>query len=169
MHFNEEFDVIYIRYSDKIYRYLYLQTQNPYLAEDITAEVFLRAWKNWEKIKHDFIQALLFKIAKNILIDYWRKQKYKKEFSLETKMEEGFDASYDEDLIEKIHKDDSIKEVQRALSQLPSNLRDVVILRFIEELSAKEAADILNITEGNVRVLQYRALAKLKEVFKSDR
>jgi len=169
MRFNEEFDVIYIRYSDKVYRYLYFQTRDPYLAEDITAEVFLRTWKNWKKIKHDFIQALLFKIAKNILIDYWRKQKNKKEFSLETSMEEGFDPSYDEDLIEKIHKDDSIKDVQKALSLLPDNLKEVVILRFMEELSAKEAAEILNTTEGNIRVLQYRALIKLKEVFNNDK
>lgn len=169
MRFNEDFEVIYIKYSDKIYRYLYLQTRNPYLAEDITAEVFLRAWKNWEKIKQDYIQALLFKIAKNILIDYWRKQKEKKEFSLETSIEEGFEPSYDEDLVETIAKSDTIKDVQQAIVLLPENLREVVILRFIEELSAREAAEIIGTTEGNIRVLQYRALIKLKEIFESER
>lgn len=169
MRFNEEFEAIYVRYSDKIYRYLYLQTRDPYLAEDITAETFLRAWRNWENIKQDYIQALLFKIAKNILIDYWRKQKDKKEFSLEASMEEGFDPSYDEDLIERIYKNDSIKGVQKALTLLPDNLREVVILRFIEDLSAKEAAEILETSEGNIRVLQYRALIKLKEIFKNEK
>ena len=169
MRFNEEFENVYIRYSDKIYRYLYLNTKDPYLAEDITAEVFLRAWKKWKALKKDFIQALLFKIAKNILIDYFRKQKNKKQLSLETAIEKGIEPSYDEDLIERMHLDEKIKNVTKALEFLPNNLKEVVILRFIEELSAKEAADIMKTTEGNIRVLQYRALVKLKEIFKNGR
>ena len=73
MRFSKDFEEIYIKYSDKIYKYLYLNTKDAYLAEDITGEVFLRIWKAWERIKPDFLQALLYKTAKNILIDYYRK------------------------------------------------------------------------------------------------
>jgi len=169
MRFNEEFENIYIKYSDKIYRYLYLNTKDPYLAEDITAEVFLRVWKKWKELKKDYIQALLFKIAKNILIDYFRKQKNKKQLSLEKAVEKGIEPSYDEDLIERMHVDENLKKITKSLDFLPNNLKEVVILRFIEELSAKEAADIMKTTEGNIRVLQYRALIKLKEIFKNGR
>lgn len=165
MRFEREFDGLYIKYSDKIYRYLYIHTGNPYLSEDITSEVFLRIWGRWKIIRFDFIQALLFRIAKNILIDYWRKKKEKKEFSLEKMIELGIEPRYDEDFIEKIQKDEDIRRISGAISRLPNNLKDVVILRLIEELSAKEAAVILKISEVNVRVLQYRALKKLRKFF----
>lgn len=168
MQFLKEYEEIYIKYSDKIYRYIYLSTSDPYLSEDITSETFLRIWKNWKIIKHDFIQALLYKTAKNILIDYWRKHKNGKKVSLETTVELGLEPSYDEDLIEKIHKNDNIKKISEALKLVPENLKEVLILRFVDDLSAKEAAEILDTTEVNIRVLQFRGLKKLKEVIKNE-
>lgn len=161
-----DFDELYLQFSDKIYKYFYWQVKDPRLAEDFTGEVFLRAWKNWKRFKPDFSSAWLYKIARNFLIDYLRAKKNKKEVSLETSIEEGIEPSYDEDLIEKIQNDNDIEDLRKAINSLPENLREVVILRFIEELSAREVGEILNITEVNVRVLQYRGLQKLKEVFK---
>ncbi len=163
MFFSQDFEEIYLKYSDKIYRYVYLNTQDAYLSEDITSETFLRIWKNWEKIKPDFMQALLYKTAKNIIIDNYRKHKNIKNISLEETVEKGYEPSYDEDLIEKISKDENIKKINGAIRKLPENLREVLILRFVNDLSAKEAAQILNTTEVNIRVLQYRGLKKLKE------
>ena len=167
MQFSKGFDEIYIKYSDKIFRYIYLNTQDPYLSEDITSETFLRIWRNWKKIKHDFMQALLYKTAKNILIDYYRKNKNNKKVSLEEIIEKGIEPSYDEDLIEKISKDENIKKINVAIGSLPQNLKEVLILRFVNDLSAKEAAEILSTTEVNIRVLQYRGLKKLKEEIKN--
>lgn len=164
-----DFDELYIQFSDKIYKYFYWQVKDPYLAEDFTAEVFTRAWKNWKRFKPDFSKAWLYRIARNFLIDYFRKEKGKKEFSLETSIEEGIEPSYDEDLVEKIQNDNDIKDLHKAIDSLPENLKEVVILRFIEELSGKEVGEILNITEVNVRVLQYRGLQKLKEIYKNEK
>lgn len=168
MHFSKDFENIYLEYSDKIYRYVYLNTNDPYLAEDITSEVFLRIWKNWKRIKQDFMQALLYKTAKNIIIDNYRKHKNGKKVSLEAIVEQGLEPSYDEDLIEKIHNNDNIEKINKALKLLPDNLKEVLILRFINDLSARQAAQILDTTEVNIRVLQYRALKKLKEVIKNE-
>lgn len=168
MHFSKEFETIYIKYSDKIYRYVYLNTGDPYLAEDITSEVFLRIWKNWKRIKQDFMQALLYKTAKNIIIDNYRKHGNAKKVSLENIVEQGLEPSYDQDLIEKINNDDNIKKINEAIMALPDNLKDVLVLRFINDLSAKEAAEILDTTEVNIRVLQFRALKKLKEAIKNE-
>ena len=164
MRFTQDFEKIYMKYSDKIYKYLYLNTHDPYLSEDITGEVFLRIWKKWKTIKQDFIQALLYKTAKNILIDYYRKHKNGKKVSLEETVAMGLEPSYDEDLIERIHKDANLEKINNALKLLPENLKEVLILRFIDDLSAKEAAQILEMTEVNIRVLQFRGLKKLKEV-----
>ncbi len=164
-----DFDELYLQFSDKIYKYFYWQVKDPYLAEDFTGEVFVRAWKNWRRFKPDYSSAWLYKIARNLLIDYWRKNKDRKERSLEALVEAGTEPSYDEDLIGKIQSDNEIKQLREAISLLPENLREIVILRFIEELSAKEVGEILNLTEVNVRVLQYRGLQKLREIFKNGK
>lgn len=168
MHFSKDFEIIYLKYSDKIYRYVYLNTYDPFLSEDITSETFLRIWKNWKKIKPDFIQALLYKTAKNILIDNYRKHGNAKKVSLETIVEQGLEPSYDQDLIEEITSNDNIKKINEAIKLLPENLREVVILRFINDLPARQAALILNTTEVNIRVLQFRALKKLREIIKNE-
>jgi len=168
MRFSKDFEIIYLKYSDKIYRYVYLNTNDPYLSEDITSETFLRIWKNRKKIKPDFMQAFLYKTAKNIIIDNFRKHKNAKKVSLEAIVEQGLEPSYDEDLIEKITSNDNIKKVNEAIKLLPENLKEVVILRFINDLPAKEAAQILDTTEVNIRVLQFRALQKLKEIIKNE-
>ncbi len=163
-----DFDELYIKFSDKIYKYFYWQIHDFYLAEDFTSEVFVRAWKNWKRFKPDYSKAWLYKIARNLLIDYFRKKKDIREMHLSFQ-EEGIEPSYDEDFIEKIQKDGQVKDLNEALSLLSDNLREVVILRFMEELSAKEVGEILGITEVNVRVLQYRALKKLREVLKNGK
>lgn len=168
MRFSKDFENLYLKYSDKIYKYIYLNTNDPYLSEDITSETFLRIWKNWKNIKPDFMQALLYKTAKNIIIDNFRKHGNAKKVSLEAIVEQGIEPSYDEDLIEKITSSDNIKKVNDAIKLLPENLREVMILRFINDFPAKEAAEILDTTEVNIRVLQYRALKKLKEVIKNE-
>lgn len=164
---HEEFGKVYMRFSDKIFRFLYWHTKDPYWAEDITAEVFVRAWKNWQKFKPEYIQAWLYKIANNLLIDNWRKRKNEKKVSLEDTIEKGIEPSYDEDLIGKITRSENVLKLNKALDLLSEKLKKVAILRFIDGLSAKEVGQILGISEVNVRVLQHRALVKLKEIFKN--
>ena len=152
----DEFSEVYRKYSDKIFRYLYWQSKNFHLSEDLTSEVFTRAWETWDSLRKDFLQAWLFRVAHNLLVDWYRKKK-------EVPLNESHDGFYDENLLEKLGNDEQVKELSEALDTLPENLKRVAILRFVEELSAKEAAVILNVSEVNVRVLQHRALVKLKE------
>lgn len=154
----DEYSEIYKKFSDKIFRYLYWQTKDFRLSEDLTSEAFVKLWQEWKRIKRDFLQAWLFKVAHNLLVDWYRK---KKEVSLG-----GYEVAYDDDLLERISKDEEAKKLGKALNALPGNLKRIAILRFIEGLSAKEVATILDLSEVNVRVLQHRALVKLKEVIK---
>ena len=153
----DDFSEVYRKYSDKIFRYLYWQTKNFHLSEDLTSEVFTRAWETWESLRKDFLQAWLFRVAHNLLVDWYRKKK-------EVALNERTVGFYDENLLENLANDEKVKELSDALDALPENLKRVAILRFIEELSAKEVAAILSVSEVNVRVQQHRALVKLKEV-----
>jgi len=156
---NLDLKEIYITYSDKIYRYLYWHLGDVYLAEDLTSEVFLKVFKNLRKFKDGYVQAWIYRIAKNLLIDHYRKKKTKS-------LEELQEVAVDDQIIEKLSKDESAKKLREAVSKLPDNLKEVVILRFFEEMSASQVAEILDITDGNVRILQFRALKKLKEELK---
>jgi len=153
----DDFSEVYLKYSDKIFRYLYWQTKNLHLSEDLTSEVFTRAWETWDSLRKDFLQAWLFRVAHNLLVDWYRKKK-------EVLLNERHEGFYDENLLENLANDEKVKELSDALDALPENLKRVAILRFIEELSAKEVAAILSVSEVNVRVQQHRALVKLKEV-----
>lgn len=164
MNARDEFERVYLDYSDKIFRYLFIQTQDKYLAEDLTADVFVKAYKSWKKFDKEYTQAWLYRIAKNVLIDFWRKKKNKKEISLEIVISDGREPSKEDNIVEEISKEEEIKKLNKALEKLPERLKDIVVLRFIENLSAKETGEILRISEVNVRVLQYRALIKIKEI-----
>lgn len=163
-----DFEQAYLQYSDKIYRFLYFHTRDSRIAEDLASVVFVRAWKSWDTLKPDFIQAWLYKIANNILIDFWRKNGNKRDVSYDMCIEDGLEPSYDTDFIEKIDNDAKVKRLNEAMGKLPNRLKKVIVLRFIEEMSAKEVADILDTTEVNVRVLQHRALLRLKGILKNE-
>lgn len=156
---NLDLKEIYIEYSDKIYRYLYWHLGDVYLAEDLTSEVFLKVFNNLAKFKGGYLQAWIYRIAKNLLVDYYRSKKT-------SSVENIAEIPVDVHLLETLEKDEESRSLQKAIAKLPENLREVVILRFFEEMSAAEVAEVVGINEGNVRVLQFRALKKLKEELK---
>lgn len=125
-------------------------------AEDLTSEVFFRALKRWSSFKEDFTQAWLYQIAKNLLIDHWRRKK-------NLRLEEDHQIKVETDYIEVLSNQEEVNKLRSALLKLPDNLREVVILRFFENLPVLQVGKILKVSEGNVRILQFRALKKLKE------
>lgn len=156
----QEFEKAYLSYADKIYRFLYWQTREQAVAEDLTGEAFSRAWRKWDSYRGGSMQAWLFQIARNLLIDYRRK---KRELPLED--EGAIIGSLQQDSLAAQHqRADEIWQMHKAIDQLPDNLRGVTVLRFIEELSVREVAEVLGLSEGNVRVLQFRALRQLRGI-----
>jgi len=159
----QDFEKAYESYADKIYRFLYWQTSDQSLAEDLTGEAFSRAWRRRQSFSDGSVQAWLFQIARNLLIDYRRKRK---ELPLE-EAGEIFGSLEQEGLAVRTERADAIWQMHKAIDTLPDNLRGVTVLRFIEELSVREVAEILDLSEGNVRVLQFRALKRLKGILEN--
>ena len=161
----EDVTRLYQRYSQPIYRFLFWQTRDLQLAEDLTSTVFERAWRARSSFNGGSEQAWLYRIARNALVDHWRK---KKELHLEdlpavTATLEANANPYDFDT------EQELGEMAQALEKLPENLKMVVVLRFIEELPAAAVADILQTTAGNVRIMQLRALRKLRQLIEAER
>jgi RNA polymerase sigma-70 factor (ECF subfamily) len=149
---------MYKNYVNDIYLYLYWRTNELELAQDLTSEVFTKAWNNWDNFDGKYPKAWLYKIAKNQLIDYWRS---KKDVLIDRREAETL-LDDRESVVDKIDSDIAKKKLYRALSTLPETMRDVIELKVLNSLSSKETGGILGLSESNVRVIQYRALKKLR-------
>lgn len=152
------FEKMYTTYADDIFRFLLAHTRDVELSEDITADSFAKAWEKLDTFDGKHERAWIYKIAQNKLADHWRK---KKPLPLDDEIEIVDTGTKSNE--EKVDAIFASEKIQTALAELPVVMRSVVVLRFMEGYSAKQTAEALNLTESNVRVVQYRALKKLKE------
>lgn len=157
----DAFGEIYSLFQKLIFRYIYFSTRNYELAEDLTQNTFFKAWRALPSISisRGSFRAFLFTIARNLIIDWTRR---KKELPLETI--ENFPSFEDpeEDLIRK----ETREIVLQALSELTEDERQLITLRFFEELEYGEIAKVVGKKTGAVRVSTHRILKKLKKYIK---
>lgn len=160
----DAFSEIYKLYFKKVYRYCKFNTFDDQVSQDICQESFVRVWKKIKDFKVDdpnwSIQAFLFTVARNLIID---RSRHKKEFSLENY--EYIETT--EDLYESVDRAMHIKNVQDALKKLDEIDRQIIILRYFEEMDGKEVAKILGMKDGALRVRQHRAMEKLKIIMEA--
>lgn len=157
----EAFSPLYDQYVDKIYRFVYLKVSTTHDAEDITAETFLKVWhyvRDGKKVK--YFQALLYMTARNLVIDFYRR-KGLGGASIEDAEIVVADRS-DLTLEEKMDLKIDLNRIEESLRQLKDAYREVIILHFLNELSLKEIAAILEMSPGATRVLLHRGMKALK-------
>ena len=157
------FGDLYESHAPAIFRYLFSHLDNQMDAEDLTGEVFLKAWRSLPKYTERGVPflAFLFKVARNILVDHYRKNN-----NLETKDPEemdGYSAELISEPIEVVGSQIEHQKILRALHELRTDYQSVLTLRFISELSPEETAQVMKRSVGAIRVLQHRALAVLRE------
>lgn len=155
----DEFEAMYESHAPSIYRFMFWRTRDEMLAEDLTSNVFEKAWRARHSFTGGSAKAWLHKIARNTLIDHWRKRQdiaMADPAAIETVSQEAA-------LPEVLDQAMLVAELRRAVSGLPKDMRRVVELRFIEGLSARQTGQQLGLSEANVRVVQYRALRKLRD------
>lgn len=154
------FGVLYERHMNAIYRYIYFRVGDAEQAEDMTEDVFLKAWEALPKYRtreHPFT-SWLYRIAHNLVVDYYRRNKTVEEM-LDSNLivKEYPDPLPEEVVVER----QNYKELVNAIKQLDDDEQEVIILRFVEGLSHKQVAQIIGKSEGASRVIQHRALAEL--------
>ena len=160
----EAFGRLYDMYVDRVYRHIYYRIGNEHDAEDLTQQVFLKAWEaidRYRKTTSPFI-AWLITISHNLVVDFHRTKK--DEAYLEAEVLAGDTASSPEHTAEASLEQ---QRLRRALLQLSGDEQQVVILRLMEGFEFAEIASLLKKKEGNVRVILHRALVKLRDILEA--
>lgn len=156
----DAFGVLYEQYAEVIFRYVYSHLENRLDAEDLTEDIFLRAWRALPKYDERGLpfSAFLFRIARNSLIDYYRQHKNVQ--SIEDIELQSHEIGPEEAVAERINNAD----LRKTIAELREDYRTVLIFRFLSGLSPEETAQVMQRSVGAVRVLQHRALSALKDM-----
>jgi len=161
------FGLLYDRYQTQIYRFIYLKVSHREEAEDLTHQVFLKSWQTIGGYKFQGFpfSSWLYRIARNQVIDYYRAKK--NNLNIEEIRESKIDDSSVE-ITEILDNNSDVKKIKEAIKQLNPGHQDVIILRFIEELSLKETASTLKKSEMAIKLLQHRAIKNLKKILNNN-
>ncbi len=155
---------LYDLYVERIYRFVFFKVRSKEDAEDISAEVFLKVWqyiKNSDT-KIGNLNALLYRTARNAVIDYYRE---KRRTDLSLTEQEYFEKIVDSRNMEReVEMKIELETVEKYLDQLKDEYRDVLLLRHVESFSLDEIATIMQKSSSNVRVILHRATKRLKEL-----
>lgn len=149
----------YDAHADAIFRHCYFKTGERELAQDMTQDVFLKAWSYMQQ-KHQILnmRAFLYRLADNLVIDWYRKRKAT---SLDTLVDAGFEPA---DIDHKVEEQAEASLALAKLRELGEDDQKLITWRFVEDLSPREIGDILDQSENVVSVRIHRALKKLKSL-----
>jgi RNA polymerase sigma-70 factor (ECF subfamily) len=156
------FGRLYERYMDQIYRYVYYRVSDRDEAEDLTETIFMKAWEALPRFRSQgaTFRAWLYRIAHNAVIDRHRTRK------VVVPLEQAEDwldveANSPEAAAEAAQE---AAKLSAALARLSPRLREVILYRFVNGLSHAETAEVMGLRVGHVRVLQHRALGKMRDL-----
>lgn len=163
---NSVFEELYEKYHHDLYQFLFYMVRNKEQTEDLVQEVYIRVLKSYERFeKRSSEKTWLFSIAKNVAIDFFRKQKGWKQRILEkfdwsTQQVKNENLPLPEEIA--IQKEE-VRWVYHCLELCTFDQKAVIILRYIQDLSIAETAAALGWTESKVKTTQHRALGVLKK------
>lgn len=160
------FSKLYDLMIDPIYRFVYFKVNDKEVAEDLVADIFLKAWKgligDGQKVKH--LKSYLYIIARTRVIDHYRSQAKK----LDVVLEEGMNQENSEDLHELVSNKFEVATIKTLLNKLKDSYQEVIILRHVNELSLNEISKVLDKSAGATRVLLHRAEQALKREYEKN-
>jgi len=162
---SQAFAQIYDALVKPIYRYIYYRVDEA-VAEDLTEDAFLKIWQNLSKYKKGItpFASWAFRIAHNLVVDYYRKNQTTDEISEEVPdMQEHSAPDRQANL-----KLTQIR-LRKIIQKLPDSYQQVIILKYINDLDNRQIAETTGKTEGAVRILQFRALEQLRGLLTTEK
>ena len=166
-HDKEAFIKVYDENAADINRFVYYKIGSQEEANDLTSVVFLKTWNHIQNNSlgdGKTLRALLYRIARNAIIDYYREKSVKRALSLDDEKNPVDLADENFDLSERMDQSTDLELIKSKLPFLKEEYREVIIMKFVNDLSLEEIADIMGKRRGNVRVLLHRAISALKEL-----
>jgi RNA polymerase sigma-70 factor (ECF subfamily) len=155
------FSKLYDTYFDRIYSFIYFRVHHKEVAEDLTEDVFIKAWTKITSVNSDSFGGWLYSIAKNKIIDHYRKHREIVDLAeIENIIEADLNIVEEADL--KINQ----KLLLSMLRKLTPEQQIVMKLKFLEGLENEEISELISKSVGSIRVTQHRATQKLQEMFK---
>ncbi|MDE1925127.1 MAG: RNA polymerase sigma factor [Patescibacteria group bacterium] len=159
----QQFEEIYDAYAKAIFRFIYFRVSQYDIAEDIVQDTFLRFWKilsMGEGVRDT--RALLYTIAHGLIVDHYRRQKYRVQIPLDIEKIDSELALATDDAENDAMAREEIEAVLAKLSVIKREYRDALLMRYVEDLSVSEIAEMIGKSENSMRVLIHRALKALK-------
>lgn len=162
----KHFSLLYEKYNEQIFRYIYQRMDDKTLAFDVTSQVFLKALKNIHKFEYRGVPfgSWLYRIAKSELNQAFRNRKAKRAINID----DTHIATFME-VFEKEENDRNRKKLVKSISKLKESDIQLIEMRYFEERPYKEIGEILDLTENNAKVKTFRALDKLRTIFNKVR
>lgn len=166
---SEAFAQIYDAYARKLFRYIRLKVGSRQQAEDLLQEVFVKIWRGLPGYRSDkgSFNSWAYRVAANTLNDFFRKT-YRVPEALEMSEEVEYEASFwqaeSRSEAKLLDLELAVNKLKQALAVLPDDYRKVLECRFLQDLTVEETAEILNRSSVAVRILQHRALKRLKSL-----
>jgi RNA polymerase sigma-70 factor (ECF subfamily) len=161
----QEFQTFYQENLGLIYRFVYSKVGNREEAEDLTSQIFVKAVRGVDTERGALsIQKWLFQVARTTIADYWRSYYRISVSSLEELLEAGWEGPANEEQAE--FNANPVERVQRILQALPEHYREVLHCRVLLNLSIRDTALRMGVSEANIKVLQFRALKRAADLEK---
>ncbi len=158
----EQYQQAIAQYRQRIYSFAHYSLRAKEDAEDVTQEVFVKLWQNWQKIDHDKINAWLMRVAHNAVIDHVRKRKSHientddyEEPDVQASQEAGVDQQIDQQVFK--------NQLMRCIEQLDDPFRSIIIMRDIQGQGYADIQHGLGMSESQVKVYLHRGRRKLRE------
>lgn len=154
----ERFAELYDLYFDRIFRFIFHKTMQRDLAEDLTSDTFVRALEKLNQFNPEKGQfsTWIYTIARNLITDHWRSYREHKD------IEDVWDLSSLDDVVDSAHKQLVGEKLHTALRSLSPESREILMMRFWQDLSFAQIAELTGKSEGAVKMTAGRALKKLR-------
>ncbi|MEK7583580.1 MAG: RNA polymerase sigma factor [Patescibacteria group bacterium] len=162
-----KFIELYQEHAPKLFKYCYFRVNSKEDAEDLAGQVFMKTWDYLAQGNQiENMRAFLYRSAHNVIVDFYKTSKKDREISIHGFGEDTIDIPDTSDLAGDVETKSLVRDVIAKLEVLPDAYREIIVLRFINELSINEIAETTGMTENNVSVKLHRAMEKLKDITK---
>ncbi len=159
----EKFLEMYNEYAPKLYSYCYFRVHSKEDAEDLASKVFMKTWDYLvQGNKVENMRAFLYRSAHNLVVDFYKTSKKDRELSIHAFDGETIDIPDSTNISADLETKHLVGSITKHLDQLNDDYKEIIILRYINDLSIKEIAQATEMTENNVSVKLHRATEKLK-------